>query len=499
MASALIHLRVDNNYRDRSILTDMAILRKEGLATDTRVIVMEEAEGGLKKSCTNPILAHSVVLAAASPALAALLASVGEASEEFTLVLVGVERTQAEQAIKDIYLGKVVPDNVLLGEGSNYEDGGDRKDGHEDDTGRYDPDVVQIADCSIADLDGIVRSEDYEEVEENVSEGEMMADGGTPERGDFSEAGDVPGNAPSLDESQEIKEEKGGKYNLQQNAKKYSKEAATAKAKKICPICGKGVLPKTLKSHMLRNHPQRTFVCDQCDYRTHVEDSLKYHMQAKHGGVRHVCEECGKDFAHKFILTQHIQDKHSEKTHFCDQCDYTFKGQSGQLETHRRLKHSNAILICPYCDFYSATKEAIDEHRESNHKYQTTPKKSSEAERKIREAHKEFICHICNISKKSRTTLNLHIRSEHKGIRYNCSIEGCSFSGKQKNQLKAHMNAIHLKIKLPCDFCDFKTAQSSNLVLHMMKKHGVQPFSCDKCDFRCHKSNKMKHHMLHMH
>ena len=102
MASALIHLRVDNNYRDRSILTDMAILRKEGLATDTRVIVMEEAEGGLKKSCTNPILAHSVVLAAASPALAALLASVGEASEEFTLVLVGVERTQAEQAVKDI-------------------------------------------------------------------------------------------------------------------------------------------------------------------------------------------------------------------------------------------------------------------------------------------------------------------------------------------------------------------------------------------------------------
>ena len=106
MASALIHLHVDNNCRDRSILTDMAILRKEGLATDTRVIVMEEAEGGLKKSCTNPILAHSVFLAAASPALAALLASVGEASEEFTLVLVGVERTQAEQAVKDIYLGK---------------------------------------------------------------------------------------------------------------------------------------------------------------------------------------------------------------------------------------------------------------------------------------------------------------------------------------------------------------------------------------------------------
>jgi len=118
-----------------------------------------------------------------------------------------------------------------------------------------------------------------------VSEGEMIEDGRTPERGDFSEAGDVPGNAPSLDESQEIKEEKGGKYNLQQNAKQYSKEAATAKAKKICPICGKGVLPKTLKSHMLRNHPQHTFVCDKCDYRTHVEDSLKYHMQAKHGGT----------------------------------------------------------------------------------------------------------------------------------------------------------------------------------------------------------------------
>ena len=86
----------------------------------------------------------------------------------------------------------------------------------------------------------------------------------------------------------------------------YHLKTVHGKEKKICPICGQGCMPKTLKSHMLRRHPEGTFVCDQCEYTTHVESSLKYHMQSKHDGIRHICEECGKDFAHKFIFQNFI-------------------------------------------------------------------------------------------------------------------------------------------------------------------------------------------------
>ena len=571
MAGALIQIRVESNHRDRTLFSDVAKLRREGLATDTRIVVMEE--NGLNKEAASkaePILAHSLVLAAASSSLAAILASSGDPSEGFTILLVGVGRIKAEAAIRDIYKGNKEAINVLLAredKDEQLEDEGKHvKDGREDGCGfdeAFFEDVSKITDLhnavgtKIADLHIAVKGEAEEDIEEKVDEDQVMEEDGAFEKDDFSDADDEDWNPSAWEDGKEKKQGKGRKYDqkpkefkcLEEDCSEifsgklvyfrhlkeihrkrmmgnymvtllpngnfkcpecfkdwekwdniaYHLKTVHGKDKKICPICGQGCKPKTLKSHMLRRHPEGTFVCDKCEYTTHVETSLKYHMQSKHNELRHICEECGKDFAHKFILAQHVQDKHSEKIHFCDQCDYTFKGQSGQLEIHKKLKHSETNLICPFCDFQSLTKEAMDEHRGSKHKYQTTPKKSSEVERKIRESQKEFICHICHVSKKSRATLGLHIRSEHEGIRYNCTVEGCKFSGKQKTQLKAHMNAIHLNIKLPCDFCEYKTAQASNLRLHMMKKHGVKPFSCDKCDFRCHKSERMQHHMLYMH
>ena len=567
MTGALIHIRVESNHRDRSLLSDMANLRREGLATDTRVVAMEEKE----EKTAEPILAHSLVLAAASSSLASILASSGDSSEGFTILLVGVGRLKAEAAIRDIYLGNNKAVNVLLareGGDESVKDGGeDVRDGREDGGSGFDEaffeDVAKInalhndVGIKIADLHDVVKGEADEDIEEKIDEDQVMEEDATFEKDDFSDEDDEDWNPPSWEDGKEIKEGKRRKYGQKSKEYKcleddcsgtflgkllyfrhlkeihrkrmigkymvtllpngnfkcpecvkewekqdniaYHLKTVHGKEKKICPFCGQAFMPKTLKSHMLRKHPEATFVCDKCEYTTHVESSLKYHMQSKHDGIRHMCEECGKDFAHKFILAQHVQDKHSEKLHFCDQCDYTFKGQSGQLEIHKKLKHSETNMVCPFCDFQSPTKEAMDEHRDSKHKHQATPKKSSEVERKIRESRKEFICNICHVSKKSRATLGLHIRSEHEGIRYNCSVDGCKFSGKQKTQLKAHMNAIHLNIKLPCDFCDFKTAQESNLQLHMIKKHGVKPFSCDKCDFRCHKSERMQHHMLYMH
>ena len=86
---------------NQNLLADLASLREEGLSTDTELVVFNK-----KGFASEPILVHSLVLAAVSPSLASILASSSDASEGFTLVLPGAERVDVENAIRDLYLGK---------------------------------------------------------------------------------------------------------------------------------------------------------------------------------------------------------------------------------------------------------------------------------------------------------------------------------------------------------------------------------------------------------
>ena len=87
---------------NQNLSSNLAKLREEGIATDVEVVVVD------KKGLVSPppILAHSLVLAAISPALASILASSGDASEGFTLILPGEDRWVVEDAIKDLYSGQ---------------------------------------------------------------------------------------------------------------------------------------------------------------------------------------------------------------------------------------------------------------------------------------------------------------------------------------------------------------------------------------------------------
>ena len=87
--------------RSRNLMADLALLRKEKLATDTRVLVIDN-----KGVASDPILVHSLVLAAASPVLASvLLASSGESSEGFTIILPGTDKQRVEEEIDRMYYG----------------------------------------------------------------------------------------------------------------------------------------------------------------------------------------------------------------------------------------------------------------------------------------------------------------------------------------------------------------------------------------------------------
>ena len=100
------------NQRDMTLVSEVASqlwrlsqlpsllrLQIQGLTTNTLLVVVGE-----QGPCQEPILAHSLVLAAASPALASILAT--SRDSEITLILDGVEREEIEEVLEDIYMGR---------------------------------------------------------------------------------------------------------------------------------------------------------------------------------------------------------------------------------------------------------------------------------------------------------------------------------------------------------------------------------------------------------
>ena len=83
-----------------NLLPSLLSLQNSGLATDLHLVTVGQ-QGDLQE----PLLAHSLVLAAASPTLATLLATSRETGQ-VTLIMPGVEREEMVGVLEDIYLGR---------------------------------------------------------------------------------------------------------------------------------------------------------------------------------------------------------------------------------------------------------------------------------------------------------------------------------------------------------------------------------------------------------
>ena len=87
------------NWRS-SLLPSLLSLQTSGLATDLQLVSVGQ-QGVLQE----PLLAHSLVLAAASPTRASILATSRETGQ-VTLILPELERQELEGVLEDIYLGR---------------------------------------------------------------------------------------------------------------------------------------------------------------------------------------------------------------------------------------------------------------------------------------------------------------------------------------------------------------------------------------------------------
>ena len=132
----------------------------------------------------------------------------------------------------------------------------------------------------------------------------------------------------------------------------------------------------------------------------------------------------------------------------------------------------------------------------------------------------QFQCEVCSASFISEISLQRHVKFSHseevekcgektidkegniakstlKGERLDCPK--CSKTFTKRNNLRAHMKAIHEGIKLTCPKCEKSFTQGYNLRCHMKAIHDGIKLKCSKCDKSFGYKNNLKIHMKRMH
>ena len=415
------------------MLPSLLGLQSQGLATDTLMVPVGE-----QGVCQEPLLAHSLVLAAASPVLASLLAT--SRDPQVILILAGVEREEVEVVLEDLYMGRDKA-RVFLQKWGLWE---------EDDS----------------------NSGDYTDTEE--SKVEITTDL-RPEQKPTENSSPI----------QELISNEEPSTMLPEIEDHLILEKALSELNKTnrCGYCSKPV-----KNNWFRSHIEK-----------HMKSRLSWYKFEKQKGIRHMCDECGISFTLNITLTAHIKDTHSGKVEKCDKCDFTSIGPRHKLVIHKKMQHGLSSFICPLCDFKTCSSEELEQHKtrcNSNQKVVITPTMRHEQKRKRREALMDYTCKTCKLPFNTRQMLAIHIKADHKGIRYNCSEGNCKFSFKTRGSLNIHINNKHLGIKHRCKICDYEAGQNYKIRKHMVIKHNTETFSCNTCAYRCPDSERMQKHVL---
>ena len=118
----------------------------------------------------------------------------------------------------------------------------------------------------------------------------------------------------------------------------------------LCPHCGKNFQGKDiLRDHILVVHEGKKYHCDLCTKTFTNKSSLRSHVSQIHEGKKPppvTCTQCQKSFtgkSGKASLKRHMSEVHEGQRPFaCHLCGLAFS-QSGNLKTHMKGKHKDAI------------------------------------------------------------------------------------------------------------------------------------------------------------
>lgn len=266
--------------------------------------------------------------------------------------------------------------------------------------------------------------------------------------------------------------------------KSYSKKSILQRHFKVCQAKDSKYSSK-LKS----------FICDNCNYKTHYKWSLSNHMQTKHllaNSNFNECSKCKKSFSWPQGLLRHFKSCGKPDNIFkqfcCDYCEYK-TGYEFYLSIHIQAKHlpqDPNLNKCQKCGKSFSCQPYLRKHSKfckSNDGNHSTPLKSFSGEG-------------CKSETYVKINLSDHIRAKHLPRDTNLNerqICGNSFSTQSsliKHSKICNSKDFNRSPKLKtfsCNDCNFKTVYKANLSVHIQGQHLPRDPNLNKC-IKCQKT-----------
>jgi hypothetical protein len=120
--------------------------------------------------------------------------------------------------------------------------------------------------------------------------------------------------------------------------------------------------------------------------------------------------------------------------------------------------------------------------------YSDTVKSKIPTLKEVEQAHLEkekrkkekMLCQYCGKMFTTVANKYKHVNRIHEKISYDCSVEGCMASYKDKTNLERHISKIHFKVETNiCRFCNMSFFYKRRLTVHEREKHLYHfPYHC---------------------
>ncbi|XP_078606473.1 uncharacterized protein LOC144879107 [Branchiostoma floridae x Branchiostoma japonicum] len=234
-------------------------------------------------------------------------------------------------------------------------------------------------------------------------------------------------------------------------------------------------------------------VCRECGYRTSRLANLSVHMK-KHAGKNPYSRE----------MSEKIDDNQASSGE--DQMsDVEWQPEDNGISSnepcsvnsvqpeHRSFLHAYARHLDENVSPQKNAPENV--HCCTRCSYSTRNKNYLKLHMQKHAKDKPYKCNKCGFKTAHRRRLSMHMRDKHSDKRPH-KYDQCDYSASRKNTLDQQMLTHTGEKPYTCEVCGYVTAHKSRLVVHKRGHTGEKPYKCDQCDFATVTNTRLDDHMV---